>query len=656
MTEADGKSLIFDPYAAGAAQKSRIFHYQQWLESKQQTTFKDYHDLWRWSVDNLGEFWLSIADYFGVKLQGTFDRSSYPDQITGQAWFPGAKVNFAGHVLLRRDDKVAVIYQNEAGELRELSYQQLAEQVDALAAGLKALGVKRGDRVAAYLPNVPEAVVGFLATVKIGAIWSLCSPDFGAKIVVDRFKQIEPKVLIASSRYQYGGKRHDRSDTIAEVVSSIGSIETVILTGGEPISTMRSDVKAIDWFRALELTKSTIGTEQMNFDAPLWVVYTSGTTGLPKPIVHSHGGALLELCKLHGLHLDLGDEDRFFWYTSTGWIMWNLLIGGLLVGATVVLYDGNPNYPGPESLWRLVSDRQVTYFGAGAPFFQGAQKAELHPGMDFDVSRLRAVGSTGAPLPASTFEWIRDEVKNPIPIDSICGGTDVSTALVGSSRLLPLYAGEIQCRCLGVKAEAYDNDGKPVIGELGELVIEKPMPSMPLYFWNDKNDERYKESYFSRFPGVWSQGDWVRFQESGACIVYGRSDATLNRGGIRLGTSDFYDVVESIEWIDDSLVIDTSELDSEGQLILFVKTVGELELDTDRIAEINKLLTKSLSPRHRPDWIARIDQVPRTMTGKKLEVPVKKIMKGAKVDNVINRNAVDHPGILDHIAALRDKR
>lgn len=648
----DKRRLLYDPANSSLPSESRMQRYSEWLGAVYADSFSGYPALWRWSVQQPARFWLSIAGYFGFDLGEDFNDQGVPESMPGGRWFSGATANFAAAALQRDDSEAAIIYRREDGAERELSWRELQQQVAACAGALKALGVGQGDRVVAYLPNVPEAVVAFLACARLGAIWSMCSPDFGARIVLDRFQQIEPRLLIAASHYRYGGKEHDRTAVIDEIAGSIDSLEHVLHVGDGEIAPGYGGVAASGWAQRCADASPVANNAVLDFNHPLWVVYTSGTTGMPKPIVHSHGGAMLELAKFDGLHLDLGERDRFLWYSSTGWIMWNIQIGGLLVGSAIAIYDGNPAYPDQNALWQFVADKQLTYFGAGAPLFQAAQAAGLTPAKDFDLSALKAVGSTGSPLPTATFEWLADEVKANMPIDSICGGTDVATAILGPCRLLPLYAGELQCSCLGAQLAAYDSNARPVVGELGELVIETPMPSMPLQFWNDDNDARYRAAYFERFDGVWSQGDWVRFLADGACIVYGRSDATLNRGGIRLGTSDFYAVVEALDWVQDSLVVDTSELGRDGELILFLKTGDGQPLNEIDTRELNAALTSALSPRHKPDRIVVLPEIPRTLTGKKLEVPVKKILNGAAVADAANPQAVDHPQVLEMIAEL----
>jgi acetoacetyl-CoA synthetase len=591
-------------------------------------------------------FWSSLLDHFAIDARG--DRSSplASRRATEARWFPGLELNYAAHALRHPADRIAIRYVHESGDARTLTYAELGDAVARAAAGLRRLGVGRGDRVAAYLPNVPEAVIGFLAAASLGAIWSLCSPDLGARIVLDRFLQIEPRVLIASSVHRYGGRRFDRSPVIAEIAAGLPSLDAMVSLDADVPGEGR-----LHWGSLLS-EPAEPGYSAVPFEHPLWIVYTSGTTGLPKPIVHGHGGILLEHQKLLGLHLDLGPDDTFFWLTSTGWVMWNLLVSGLLRGSGIVLYDGHPSYPGKGRLWELAEREGVSYFGVGASYLHGCLKANLRPRERLDLSRLRGVGSTGSPLSTAGFEWVHRHVGESVPVGSVCGGTDVASAFVGPCPTLPVHSGEIQCRCLGVKAEAYDPDGKPVTGSVGELVIEAPMPSMPICFWNDASGARYRASYFERFDGVWTHGDWVRFSERGSCVVYGRSDATLNRGGIRLGTRDYYDLVEALDEVENSLVIDTSELGKEGILVLFVVLADGATLDAALEARIVERIRTQLSPRHRPDAIRQIRDVPVTLTGKKLEIPVKRMLSGTAPERAISRSAVANPEALDEVVAL----
>ncbi|MEV0405654.1 acetoacetate--CoA ligase [Actinoallomurus sp. NPDC050550] len=615
--------------------------------------FGSYDELWRWSVTDLEGFWDAIWAYFdvlGERGDGpVLQRAEMPDA----RWFPGATLNHARNTLRRAEedpDATAVVFRTEADDdgprrSRTLTYRELAAEVAEVRAGLRALGVGRGDRVAAYVPNIPEALVAFLATASLGAIWSSCSPDFGAPSVIDRFTQIEPKVLIAVDGYAYNGKRFDRSAVVRDIQASLPTLQATVT-----IPYLDSDAAAIGGDRALryaDLRRSgePLAFEPVPFDHPLWILYSSGTTGLPKPIVHGHGGVVLEHLKSLSFQQDLGPGDVFFWYTTTGWMMWNYLIGGLLVGATVVLYDGAP---GGDTLWRLAADTGVTYFGVGAPYVLASMKAGSDPAREHDLSRIRGIGSTGSPLPPEGFRWLYDHVGRDLLVGSFSGGTDVATGFVGPCPLLPLRAGVIQCRGLGAKVEAYDEKGDPVIGEVGELVLTEPMPSMPIYFWNDENGDRYRDSYFGVYPGVWRHGDWIKILPDGGCVIYGRSDSTLNRGGVRMGTADFYRVVEGFEEIADSLVVDTGQLGQEGRLLLYVQLTEGVTLSDDLVGRLRTALRSTLSPRHVPDEIRAVPGVPRTLSGKKLEVPVRKILLGTPINKAANPDAMANPEVLRH--------
>src|SRR6266511_4292467 len=576
--------------------------------------FSDYHELWRWSVDDLEGFWGALWDWF--EIEASYDRVLGSRHMPGAEWFPGASLSYAEQLFrVARPGEVAIFHASESQPLAELTWDELADQVARCAAGLRRLGVGRGDRVAAYMPNVPETVVAFLACASIGAVWSSCAPEFGTPTVVDRFKQIEPKVLIAIEGYRYGGKDFDRRDRVAEIVAAIPSIEhTVMVPSG--------------WGKLLS-EPAELSFERLPFDHPLWVLYSSGTTGLPKAIVQGQGGILLEHLKKALLHSDLSERDRFFWFTTTGWMMWNFLVGGLLAGAAIVLYDGQPD---PRGLWQLADRAGVTCFGTSAGFITACMKEEVHPP---ELPRLRSVGSTGSPLPVEGFEWVYREVKEDLWLFSTSGGTDLCTAFVGGCALLPVYAGELQARSLGASVEAWDERGKPVVDQVGELVITRPMPSMPLFLWNDPNGERYRESYFEMYPGVWRHGDWIKITSRGTAVIYGRSDSTINRGGVRMGTSEIYSAVEAVPDVLDSLVVDVDET-----MLLFVVLREGAELGDDLRRDIARRIREHCSPRHVPDEVVRIAEVPRTLSGKKLEVPVKKILTGIPPERAASRDSL----------------
>ncbi len=554
--------------------------------------------------------------------------------MPGAEWFPNTSLNYAEHIFAGKDDgEVAILHASELRSLGELRWGELREQVAAVAAALRAVGVERGDRVVAYLPNIPEAIVAFLASASIGAVWSSCSPDFGPASVIDRFAQIEPKVLFAVDGYRYGGKDFDRAETIARLQEAMPSLEaTVVVPYLDPDADLSALDEVVRWEALLlEHEGAELSFERVPFSHPLWVLYSSGTTGLPKAIVQSQGGILLEhLKKLH-LHVDAHPGDRLFWFTTTGWMMWNFIVSGLLTKAAIVLYDGNPGYPDLGALWDLAERAGITMFGTSASYIAACMKAGVEPGDGRDLSALKAVGSTGSPLAPEGFDWIYQHLGSDTWLFSTSGGTDLCTAFVGGVSLLPVYRGELQGRALGAAVEAWDEDGNSVIGEVGELVVTEPMPSMPIYLWGDEDGHRYRESYFEMFPGTWRHGDWIEITERGTAVIYGRSDSTINRGGIRMGTSEIYRAVLSIEQILDALVVDIPKAGTEGWMPLFVVLREGVEMDDGLKKEIARRVRERCSPRHVPDEVFVIAAVPRTLSGKVLEVPVKRILMGTPV-------------------------
>lgn len=630
--------------------------YLDWLESRHGLRFDDYESLHRWSVTDLDAFWSSIREYFQLIDEGRPEPVLAEDRMPGARWFPGLSLNYADQVLRHAGvgdpDRPAIVHRSESGHDGELSWRELRERVAGLATRLVELGIEPGDRVASYLPNIPETVVAFLATVSVGGVWSLCSPDMGPVGVLDRFRQIEPTFLVTCDGYVYGGKPHDRMDVVGEMLAQLPSVRHVIalpyLERDRPLAAFAADRPVHDFRRACA-TPASAGwaPRRLAFDAPLWIVYSSGTTGMPKPIVHGHGGVVLEHLKLGVLHNDLGPEDRFFWYSSTGWIMWNCQVGGLLGGTTICIYDGNPGWPDMGALWRFAAETGVSFFGAGAAYYANCVKADVHPAEHGDLSRLRALGSTGSPLSAESYEWGWREFGRDLWWCVISGGTDFAGAFIGGNRMLPTTPGEMQCRCLGAAVEAWDEEGRPLIDEVGELVCVRPMPSMPLRLWGDADGSRYHESYFDMYPGVWRHGDWIRITPSGAAIIYGRSDATINRFGIRMGTAELYRAVETIPAVLDSLVVDLEYLGRESYMPLFVVLREGAALDESLLAEINDRIRTAMSPRHLPSEVIVAPEIPRTLSGKKLELPVKKLLMGVPPEKALNRDAMANPGSID---------
>ena len=642
MTQVREGDLLWTPSEERKAQ-ANITNYMAWLRRSRRLDFAGYEELWRWSVDDLEAFWGSVWDYFGVKGRRPYDRVLADRTMPGAKWFTGAELNYAEHALARRDGHTALVYRNEDSLGGEVRYDDLYRAVASVAAGLRRLGVGRGDRVAAYLPNVPQAVIAFLATASIGAIWSSCSPDFGERSVVDRFRQIAPAALIAVDGYRYGGREFDRTGVSEEIRRNLPGLQAMIVV--ENLGGRMLPEGATPW-DALLGGNAELEFQPVPFDHPLWMLYSSGTTGLPKPIVQSHGGILLEHLKTLAFHFDLTDQDRFFWHSTTGWMMWNVLVGGLLMGATCVLYDGSPGYPDMNALWRLAQDAHISYFGTSAPYLDACIKAGVEPGRDYDLSALRGIGSTASPLSPEAFGWVYGYVKEEVVLGSASGGTDICTAQAGPCPILPVHAGELQCRELGVALESYDEAGRPGIGRVGELVVTAPMPSMPVFLWGDADGSKHHESYFAMYPGVWRHGDWVKVTERGSCVIYGRSDSTLNRGGVRMGTSEFYSVVEEFPEVADSLVIDTSALGVEGQLLLFLVMREGVPLDDDLAVRVKERIRSALSPRHVPSGVYAAPAVPRTLNGKKVEVPVKRILQGAAAGDVAAEASMANPEAL----------
>ncbi len=645
-------------------ERSQLTRYIEWLAENRDLHFEDYHALWRWSVTEIEEFWRTIWDYFEVTSEVPYAEVLPERVMPGARWFPGTQLNYAEHIFRgKADDEVAVLYASELRELSELRWGELRERVAATREGLRALGVAKGDRVVAYLPNGPEALIAFLAAASLGATWSSCSPDFGTGSVVDRFAQIEPKVMLTVDGYRYGGKDFDRLEVVAQIAAQIPSLERIVvvpyLSQAPELSTLeeREGVAApITWGQLLDLGKEgALSFERLPFDHPLWVLYSSGTTGLPKAIVQGHGGILLEQVKKGHLHLDAQPGDRVFWFTTTGWMMWNFLVGGLLTGASIVLYDGNPGSPDMGVLWDLAERTGMTCFGTSAAYIAACMKDGIEPSSGRDLSRLRSVGSTGSPLSPDGFQWVYDHVGQDTWLFSTSGGTDLCTAFVGGVPTLPVYKGELQARALGAKVEAFDEGGNPVIDEVGELVITEPMPSMPLFLWGDEDGSRYRASYFEMYPGIWRHGDWIEITSRGTAVIYGRSDSTINRGGVRMGTSEIYRAVSAVPEVLDSLVVDVPKPGTEGWMPLFVVLREGSDLDDQLVARLKGSIREQCSPRHVPDEIFRIVEVPRTLSGKALEVPVKRILMGDPAEKAVSRDSLANPQALDYFTELASR-
>lgn len=637
--------------------QSNMSHYMKWLASERNQHFNHYQDLWQWSVTHIEDFWESIWDYYSIPSSGQYLQVLSSRKMPGAKWFEGVQLNYAEYIFhKRRANNIALISQSELRKEMSLTWEQLEREVGAFQAALKHAGIKKGDRIAAYLPNIPETIIAFLACASIGAVWSSCSPDFGSQTVIDRVKQIEPKILLAVDGYRYGGKDFSRLPIIREIQEGIPSIEKVVLLPYLEESPSLSGLHHVQLWEDFvhPFIGEAIEFHRVPFDHPLWILYSSGTTGLPKAIVQGHGGILLEHLKQCHLHTNLKEGDRFFWFTTTGWMMWNLVVSSLLTGATALLFDGNPGYPNLQTLWKFAEETKMTHFGTSASFLLSCMQNDVDLS-NIDLSHLQVIGSTGSPLPVEGFRWVYENVKKDLWLISISGGTDVCSAFVGGCPLLPVRAGEIQCSMLGAKVQAFNEEGKPIVNEVGELVITEPMPSMPIYFWNDPTGERYDQSYFSMYPGIWRHGDWIKLNEFGSSQIYGRSDSTINRGGIRIGTSEIYRAVEGIKDIKDSLVIDISNEKGGSFLLLFVVLEDGYTLTEQLIGEIKEQIRKICSPRHTPDYIYEIKEVPRTLNGKKLEVPIKKILLGKPLKDAVNIGSLQNPDSLIYFQQLSDK-
>jgi acetoacetyl-CoA synthetase len=666
---------------------SQLKRFEAWLCENKGLSFKNYEELWEWSVKDIEVFWEAFWQFAPMKAHTPYGRILNAKKMPGARWFEGATLNYAEHMLARASDPVshkrpALIYRSERVTRGEISWSALEQQVASMAQTLRSLGVTKGDRVVSYMPNIPHTVIALNAVASLGAIWSSCSPDMGTVSVADRFTQIEPKVIFAVDGYFYGGKGFDRRDTLLEILQALPSVKAVVLidnlTAGATLNVtgLNRLVKVVDWNASMAKEKNAKPHYlPVEFNTPLWIVYSSGTTGMPKPIVHSHGGATIESYKGTGIHLDVGPQDRFYWFSSTGWIMWNLLVSTLSTGATVLLFDGNPGYPDLDASFEFASREKATFFGTSPAFVAQCIKGGLNPSIKFDLSSIRSVGSTGSPLSEECHEWIYRGIGKDIALCSISGGTDPGAAFLCSAPTLPIYSGEMQCRCLATDVDSFDDAGNSLRGQVGELVCKQPIPSMPLYFWGDDDGSRYFNSYFDLYPGVWRHGDWLQLNERKESVtskIYGRSDSTINRYGIRMGTSELYRVVEEFDEIADSLVVDLEYLGKPSFLALFVVLRDTSIVSTSAVPRgpansgsetasgqtgvpaglgeriLNAIRVK-LSARHVPNIAYAIPEVPRTMTGKKLEVPVKRILLGHPLEKAVNRDSMANPHSIDWI-------
>jgi acetoacetyl-CoA synthetase len=644
----DTSKLLWTPNAL-FKENTNLHHYLQWLRTNRQLDFADYEELWFWSTTDIADFWESLWDYFSIISHSPYEKVLEYKQMPQMSWFRGSTLNYAEHIFRQSTtEHPAIIFQSERQTLTNISWARLEEKTAQLADYFKSLGVVSGDRIVAYLPNIPEATIGFLAANSLGAIWSSCSPDFGAKSVIDRFQQIKPKVLITVDGYFYNGKDYDQRTVVSALAKAIPSLEKIIyIPYLDAKHELDQNLKSIDWKEALANRSNQLTFTPVPFDHPIWVLYSSGTTGQPKAITHSHGGVLLEHLKYLAFHNDVHPGERFFWYSTTGWMMWNFVQAALLRGATIVLFDGGPGYPNLDVLWEMTEKAGIQHFGTSAPYLVACMKKGLEPGKKFDLRTLRSIGSTGAPLPPEAFDYIYGKIKKDLWLCSMSGGTDVCTAFVGGNPLAPVYEGEIQARALGCALHAFDDDGHPIIGEVGEMVITKPMPSMPIYFWNDPEQLRYLSSYFATYEGIWRHGDWVKITDRGSLIIYGRSDATLNRQGIRIGTAEIYQSLNKIPEIQDSLIVNLELSGGRHFMPLFIVLPKDHHLGSVLEEKIKHQLKTDYSPRHVPDEIIQVDDIPYTISGKKLEAPVKKLLMGMPLSKAANKDAMRNPAALE---------
>lgn len=642
------KKILWEP-TDEFVNSSNLMQFSNWLLKQKKLSFTNYEDIHKWSIKNIDEFWIAVVQYFQIEYSGWDSRVVRTDvPMPRTKWFEDMKLNYVQHIFSQRNEThPAIIYSGEDKEIHTISWRELEREVIGFQQFLIDNGVERGDFVVGYMANIPQASIAFLAAAGLGAVWSCCSPDFGGDSVVDRFSQLNPKIIVAVDGYSYNNKIYDKRGELREIASRIDSIEKIVWARNIN-SDLSLTANEYTWNQAVSYNHAELKIEQVPFNHPLWVLFSSGTTGKPKAIIHSHGGNLLEHLKYHSFHNDTKKGERYFWFTTTGWMMWNYLHASWLVGATVVLYDGSPALSSLDILWDYAEQAQITHFGTSAPYIVACMKRGLSPKSQHNLSSLRSISSTGAPLPPEAFDYVYKEIKSDIWLCSMSGGTDVCTAFVGGSPWKPVLYGEIQCIALACSLESWDEDGNPVSGELGEMVITKPMPSMPVGFVADEEYSRYASSYFSMYPGIWRHGDWVKITDSLGIIIYGRSDATLNRHGVRIGTAELYNVLNHIEAIADSLVVNLELRDGDHYMPLFVKLNDGHLLTDELITRIKKELRMNGSPRHVPDAIFSIPDVPTTISGKKMEAPIKKILMGMSVEKAVKRDAMKNPESLEY--------
>lgn len=627
------------------SESSNMFQYMIWVNKTYNCDFNSYHQLWKWSSDQTAIFWESILRFYNIQYTGTYNKVlSGENEMHQTSWFEGISLSYAEHVFTNESTiSPAIIFKNETNEILEISWKELKNRTAKLTQYFKSIGVKKGDRICCLLPNTPESVIAFLATNSIGAIWSSCSPDFGTKSVIDRFKQIEPKVLITANSYDYNGKTFDKQEAVAEILAAIPAIKQTIALKYNSSSNDISGENIISWEEIQSHPNVELEFERVPFAHPIWVLYSSGTTGKPKAITHSCGGILVEHYKAIGLHQNVKPSERFFWYSTTGWMMWNYANSTLLLGGTLAIYDGSPAFPEKDALWKFAEEANLDHFGAGASFYIHCMREGFNFKENSSINKIKSFGSTGSPLPPEAFDWFYECVNPNTWVISLSGGTDICSGFVGGNPLEPVYEGEIQCRMLGVKLEAYSENGTPVYDELGEMVIEKPMPSMPVFFWNDEENKRYKSSYFEMYPEVWRHGDWIKITERNSLIIYGRSDATLNRGGVRIGTSEIYSAVESLGEVKDSLVVCIDKEDGTQFMPIFLVLSKGIKLSEEIIKKLKTTIKNQFSPRHVPDKFIQISEIPYTISGKKMETPVKKILMGIPIEKAASKDAMKNP-------------